>query len=42
MNADEHGFYLALAYGVSALLVAAEVLLLTRRCRRARRAGAST
>lgn len=36
MNLADHGFYLSLAYGLSAVLVAAEVLLLWRRCRRAR------
>ncbi|RZJ09664.1 MAG: heme exporter protein CcmD [Rubrivivax sp.] len=32
---NDHGFYLTLAYGVSALLIVAEVLLLWRRCARA-------
>lgn len=31
----DHGFYLSIAYGVSALLLAAELLLLWRRSRRA-------
>ncbi len=36
MNAADHGFYLTLAFGVSGLLLAAELLLLWQRCRRAR------
>jgi heme exporter protein CcmD len=36
MNTANHGFYIALAYGVSGLLVAAELLLLWRRCQRTR------
>lgn len=32
-----HGFFITLAYGVSGLLLAAEALLLWRRCARARR-----
>ncbi len=35
MNGAHHDFYLALAYGVSALLIGAEALMLWRRCRRA-------
>jgi heme exporter protein CcmD len=38
MSAD-HGSYLTLAYGVSAVLVVAELLLLWRRCRRAKGRG---
>lgn len=34
-----HSFYLALAYGVGAALLALEILLLWRRSRRARAAG---
>lgn len=36
MNTADHGFYLSLAYGLSGLLLAAELLLLWRLCRRAR------
>ena len=36
MNAPDHAFYLTLAYGLSGLLLAAEVLLLWGRSRRAR------
>lgn len=36
MNSVDHGFYLTLAFGVSGLLLAAELLLLWQRCRRAR------
>ncbi len=36
MNPSDHGFYLSLAYGLSGLLLAAELLLLWRRSRRAR------
>lgn len=33
---QDHGFFLLIAYGVSGLLLAAELLLLWRRCRQAR------
>ena len=33
---QNHGFYLALAYGAGALLPAIELFMLARRCRRAR------
>lgn len=36
MSTESHSFYLALAYGIAALLMAAESLLLWRRCHRAR------
>jgi heme exporter protein CcmD len=39
MNAQDHGFYLLLAYGVSAVLLLAELLSLWLRCRRARDVG---
>lgn len=32
-----HDFYLTLAYGAGALLLALEIFLLSRRCRRARK-----
>ena len=34
---SRHGFYIALAYGVSAVLLLAELVLLWRRARAARR-----
>jgi heme exporter protein CcmD len=34
---QNHGFYLTLAYGIGTLLLALELLLLTQRCRRARK-----
>ena len=36
---QDHAFYLTLAYGLGAALLAAEVLLLWRRSRRARAAA---
>lgn len=39
MNAQDHDFYLLLAYGVSAVLLLAELLSLWLRCRRARDVG---
>lgn len=36
MNAQDHDFYLLLAYGVSGVLLLAELLSLWRRCLRAR------
>lgn len=34
---QDHGFYLAIAYGVGAALLALEIFLLLQRCRRARK-----
>ncbi len=34
---QNHSFYLTLAYGVGALLLAFELFLLVQRCRRARK-----
>lgn len=33
---QDHGYFLLIAYGLSGLLLAAELLLLWRRCRRER------
>jgi heme exporter protein CcmD len=34
---QNHGFYLILAYGAGAILIALEIFLLAQRCRRASR-----
>ena len=34
---QDHGFYLSIAYSVSAILLALELFLLRQRCRRARK-----
>lgn len=33
MDMTSHGFYIAIAYGLSAVLLAAELIALLRRCR---------